>query len=690
MSIRKISIKNCKSIEHIELNMNKSINCFIGVNNVGKSNIMKIIYFFHKNLTGEYFDESMFSMSNPYNDEVEISIEYDFTELIEKVQGKTYTDVFLDDFFSNLFVHFGGSLNSSNELVDKVKKYVELYTENNKCTLTLKYNRNNKSIHWNVTDYDFRAFVSVRFPIFFLESRNIDLYNWGSIWSLIGEIAPFRKKVSIKGNIKGIFELDEENQGNYDIVIQEIIEEFEKSSIRIRQTNIYEKISQILQLQLGGKGFEYESHQLKLGSYGMNSYSFMSLYVKLILRLFNNKHLSSPMIMIDEPELHLHLKKIEQFTREIKEYERFPTTKWIFSTHSPAFVKNIIIEYESYDMFHVTNTEIFNKSHVSRVNGFKDKKHKLLSDNEANLFFSEVCLFVEGDTELEVFRNINLRVLHPKLHKVDIYSFDGKEDKLKLVNPNDRKTKIKYLVLIDMDKILNYSLKTKKYGSSGSSYLNVFKNKSLVNREKYHYTKKFNETYKIRSRITQTLKTFSFEIDNTGLCIKQSDQRRELVELIQQYYSQYNFMPLDTTIEGAIINKQNYQLFHKWFKEYEWDQTNFDNLYAELQTDDQKTTLLRLIFFGKTEWFNSEKETNNKNAQFVKLFGVVKEIRTELKKTKLDFGDKTSGWVTNFLNWFFDNVLDLKKTEHIFINRNLFKTNFPELSGVIEKLEEMI
>lgn len=94
-------------------------------------------------------------------------------------------------------------------------------------------------------------------------------------------------------------------------MIQEIIEEFEKSNIRIRQSNIYEKISQIIQLQLGGKGFEYESHQLKLGSYGMNSYSFMSLYVKLILRLFDNKHLSSPLIMIDEPELHLHLKKLK-------------------------------------------------------------------------------------------------------------------------------------------------------------------------------------------------------------------------------------------------------------------------------------------------------------------------------------------------------------------------------------------
>lgn len=118
-----------------------------------------------------------------------------------------------------------------------------------------------------------------------------------------------QKKISITRNIEGIFELDDEGQDNYDTVIQDIISEIEKSNIRIERSNIYEKISQIIQLQLGGKNFEYETHKLKIGSYGMNSYSFMSLYVKLILRLFNNKHLSSPLIMIDEPELHLHLKK---------------------------------------------------------------------------------------------------------------------------------------------------------------------------------------------------------------------------------------------------------------------------------------------------------------------------------------------------------------------------------------------
>jgi predicted ATP-dependent endonuclease of OLD family len=48
MSIVKVHIKNCKSIEDINLSFNKKMNCFIGTNNVGKTNIMKSIDFFIK------------------------------------------------------------------------------------------------------------------------------------------------------------------------------------------------------------------------------------------------------------------------------------------------------------------------------------------------------------------------------------------------------------------------------------------------------------------------------------------------------------------------------------------------------------------------------------------------------------------------------------------------------------------
>ncbi|WP_189655292.1 retron Eco8 family effector endonuclease [Bacillus sp. HNG] len=671
MSIVGVTIKNCKSIELLELNLKENINCFIGTNNVGKSNIMKALNFFYLNLTEEVYDESMFSKSNPYNDEVEIAIEYDFLELIKKMEVHT----------------FNGLINPTNEIFEKVDYYTKKYSVNNRVILSLKYNKN-RTINWNIKDYDFRAFMAVRFPIFFLESRNINLYNWDSIWEVIGSIAPFRQKLNISENISGIFEANDQEQDNYQEVIDIIVDILERNEIKIKKTNVYEKISQIIQLQLGGKGFNYDSHSLQLGSYGLNSYTFIKLYIQLILRLYEYKHLATPFIMVDEPELHLHVKKIEEFVREIKENKSYFTTKWVFATHSPAFTKNIILENESYDIFHITNNSLYNRTSVNKINGFKQHKYKFLSDNEANLFFSEACLFVEGDTELEVFRNENIRILFPALFKIDIYSFEGKNDKLQLVNPNDRKSKIKFLVLLDMDKLLSYVPKKKKYSITGNAYLNVLKDKKIISREHYHYKQKLNNTFRTRIEIQRRTNNDKFEVDSSGLCIKETSARLELIELMQQYYSEYNFFPLETTIEGAIININNHKLFYDWLQEHDWDDTNFKRIYGGLATENQKASFLRVIFYGKADWLNGEKDAN-KVRQFVSLFEDIKNIRNELKKSNLNLDGKTSGWVTAFLNWFFEKEIDLENKD-LYFNRSIFLSNFPELGKVIVQMEEMV
>lgn len=675
LSIVRVTIKNCKSIEFLELNLNEKINCFIGTNNVGKSNIMKALNFFYLNLREEVYDESMFSKSNPYNDEIEIAVEYDLVELVEKLNVHT----------------FNGWVPSTNEIFEKIDYYSKKYSVNNKVTLSFNYNRNG-TITWNIKDYDFRAFIAIRFPIFFLETRNINLYNWESIWGIIGSIAPFRQKLNINESIKGIFEPNDQEQGNYQEVIDIILDVFGNSEIKIQKSKIYEKISQIVQLQLGGKRFDYDSHSLQIGSYGMNSYTFMKVYLNLILRLYEYKHLATPLIMLDEPELHLHVKKIEEFVSEIKENKSYESTKWIFATHSPTFTKNIILENDNYNIFHITNNAFFNRTNVNKINGFKKRKYKLLSDNEANLFFSEACLFVEGDTELEVFKNKNIRTLFPKISKIDIYSFEGKNDKLQLVNPNDRKSKIKYMVLLDMDKLLSYTQKKKKYSITGSAYLNVLKDKNVVKRENYHYKQKFDNTFRTRNQIINRTTSTKFEIDSSGLCLKENQKRLELIDLMQQYCSEYNFLPLETTIEGSIININNYQLFYKWIEQYDWDKTIFRRIYESLTNDNQKTSFLRVIFYGKTDWLSGENEGKNDkaNKQFLKKYEDVKLIRMELKKSKLKLEGKTSGWVTSFVDWIFNKEINLEKSNELFLNRNLFLSMFPELGKVIVHLEEMV
>lgn len=50
MSIKAIKIKNLLSFDEIEILNFKDINCIVGVNNVGKSNLLKLIRFFYNKL----------------------------------------------------------------------------------------------------------------------------------------------------------------------------------------------------------------------------------------------------------------------------------------------------------------------------------------------------------------------------------------------------------------------------------------------------------------------------------------------------------------------------------------------------------------------------------------------------------------------------------------------------------------
>lgn len=619
----------------------------------------------------------MFNKNNPYNDELEISVEYDFTEINEKKETAQTRTI-----FSNL-------IEPTNELFERIDEYIKKYTIENRVVLSLKYNKNGTLV-WSNDDYEFRSFLAVRFPIFFLESRSIDLLKWDSLWELIGTIAPFRQRVDINERIQGIFVDEDPITNNYQGVLTSILKIFNTNGIRLQKSTVYQKISQIVKLQLGGSEFSYDSHPLSTGSNGMNSFTYMKIYVDLILILFEDKYFSSALIMIDEPELHLHLKKIEDFVKSIKENKGYETTKWIFSTHSPTFAKNIIIENHNYNIFHITNNQFYNSTTITKINGFKQKKYKLISDNEANMFFSEACLFVEGDTELELFKNNRLVEIFPSILRYDIYSFEGKNDKLQLVNPNDRKSKIKYLVLLDMDKILSYVTKKNKFSISGSSYVNALKNDDIQKQEQYMYKDKFKNSFKLRKEIKNIIKNSTFTIDSSGLCLEEENERIDLIEMIQRYFCQYNLFPLQTTIEGAIITKENHHLIYQWLNTFITKKDLLKKLYSGLNTDVQKTNLLKVLLFGKTDWLNTESDSEDQNVIFYKILEKIKVIRKSLKTSSAIIDGKTSGWISIFLEWVYINKINPTGKNDKYKMRHEFQTLFPELGKVLVYLEDLV
>ncbi|PGS54238.1 AAA family ATPase [Bacillus sp. AFS041924] len=81
MGISLIEIKNCKSLLNIKIDIN-SLTCLIGENGTGKSNILKALKYFFDNITSHNFNANLHDINNPFSLFMEISIYFDFSNLL--------------------------------------------------------------------------------------------------------------------------------------------------------------------------------------------------------------------------------------------------------------------------------------------------------------------------------------------------------------------------------------------------------------------------------------------------------------------------------------------------------------------------------------------------------------------------------------------------------------------------------
>ena len=111
-------------------------------------------------------------------------------------------------------------------------------------------------------------------------------------------------------------------------------------------------------------------------------------------------------VIIDEPELHLHPHWQKLLLKLFKRFSEELNTQFVISTHAPAF-----ISAESYDhIFRIYK----DKNKVSKITPFqiqKDIPIKILNQiingtNNEQMFFADLVLLVEGITDKLIFQNI--------------------------------------------------------------------------------------------------------------------------------------------------------------------------------------------------------------------------------------------------------------------------------------------
>ena len=589
MSIKSIKIKNLLSFDELIIDNFEDINCIVGKNNAGKSNLLKLIKFFYDKLDGKR--ELPPELYSKYSAFGTITIVYDMSRINHIV---TSPKVLKKNFFRGIHNLFFG----------RNKDYVKSFTIKDEHTgitnrvsyleLTLRIHVND-STEWSIKDPKILKILNYLYPFFHIEARHINLYDWNNLWYLISRLKSFN--VNDLDTDELITFLDKqisETNRSYKSNIEKIQKITKTSKYSYR-----EKVLNYIKVGLEGHTFQIENRDLEIQSDGTNSHKFIEIFLDLFISMSRTEYIE-PIVYVDEPEIGLHPKRNEELiyhlydtykdfkqTKDKQEIGKYktPYPKIIFATHSPNILKQVIKLFEeNQQILHFSKKKDENTL-VQKLHSKYDKKFlNIFSDNEARLFFSSFILFVEGETEVEIFSNRKLLNKFLKLKEIDVYK-SSSNTLSKEINPSRRRASIPYLFLFDIDKLYQFDNKGNKKKMSfknTNSHLYVLPKPSkdkkdkvinkIISYEKEKYKKGYNrkyasigESYLKLSEFNddEELATFRFNFFTHKV---EKEKLKILQKNLTTYLNTKQVKYVNTTMEEVLINQDSKELFYKWLK----------------------------------------------------------------------------------------------------------------------------
>jgi len=696
MSIKSITVKNLLSYNELYINEIRGLTCIIGKNNSGKSNLLKLLRFFYQKIEGRKMLTP--SLNSNYSSFGSISIEYDLSRIKKIVTSSRSKKT---DFIKHIYNTF-----FNDPLQKEVLPLQSDEASPNYFKLTLIINKD-ESFNWSTKDDKKIKLIGYLFPYFEIEARHINLYDWDKLWLLVSRLKSFKvEKLKTEELVNFIDSRISENSLGYKDYISKIQEITKTTKYSYR-----EKVLNFVKIGIKGQTFNIEGQELDTQSDGTNSFEFINIFLNLLVSLTRREFIS-PLVFVDEPETGLHPKACEELM--LKLYDSFmsfsktaperqkgkystPYPKIIFSTHSPHITKiNLKMFKDMQQVLHFTkdnnNNTVFSymRSHFS-----DDKFINTFSDNESRLFFGTYILFVEGETEIEAFSNRMLTKHFKFIDKVDIYKTSSTVNLFNL-NPNINNTSIPFLYLFDMDKAFEFSFSNKKakinFKKNGDLY--SFR-KTQVEHELKKYQRGYSSEYK---QIARSLKEISslnsaeFDYNITTHFFTEPSQLEigKLTQAISTYSSKKNIVFLSTTFEGCLINEHSSNLFYKWLShEHNIDTNTIINRISRSKKVSETILIsfLRIIFNGKSEILTKfgQLESRDNNTKLYTHHSARRLLKLT-EKAFISFGDKTdktSGWVTNYLNFAIKEIEESLQDESF---EKKFSMSFPELYSIINRL----
>ena len=740
MSIKSIKIKNLLSFDELYIKDFQDINCIVGKNNAGKSNLLKLIRFFYNKLDGKR--ELPPTLNSKYSSFGTIEITFDTTRIKSIVTSQTNKEK------SKYFKHIYNTLFKDKEKNNIFEEFIEQNQQESFYTLILQINYDD-STKWLNTNQDILKVINYLYPFFAIEARHLDLYDWDKLWQIVSRLKSFDVNTIEQDVIVNFFNNQISIESNN---YKDYVEKIEK----ITKTDKYsyrEKVLNFVKAGLKGQTFLINEQSLEIQSDGTNAHKFIEIALELLITLSRREYIS-PTIYIDEPELGLHPKRNEELiyklydvyqsfkkTKEKQEKgkQKTPYPKIIFATHSPNIVKEVIKLFDENQQILHFSKKSNEPTKAQKMNStYQDKRFlNIFSDNEARLFFSNFILFVEGETELEIFSNKKLLDKFPKLKQIDVYK-SSSNVLGSYINPSYSNTSIPYLFLFDADKIYSFkrdntnqkSRRLKLENKNSNLYIlpdgkrdNEIKFQKIIDKYSKGFIGKRSSQQRYKDKLKtlksiQDIKNKNFTFNKASFTINETDEFKKTIKILQEYLIDYKVKFLHTTIEEILISNFSKDLFFSWLEtNYNINinkciyKTKISETYRYIYkkrvglgyliinkhqvpmkllskqkriyiTPDILIEYLRLLFDGKMELLISYKnilDKNNKNFQSKRILNLLEE--------KLTKQSKTSGWTTNFLNFAIDEI-EKSRGNNSF--RKEFKLYFEELYDIINSIENKL
>lgn len=679
MALIKVKIQNFKSIKSAVFAL-KNLNLMIGENGSGKTNILEAIEYFYDNLTSSNLRTDIFDLNNPFSNEVRITLYFDFKEFVKISKAQTDADI---NWFSDAASESDAET-ARQKYSGYYKKIIALATATHDKVLSVQLIQiKGKGIKWNYT-YEDRLIFKSLFPLFFIDTRNLDVERWDYAWNVLGELGKVsnseRKEIERKISVLLSSESKEMSKK-----IKDINDILSEAGVSIKPDTSKEFASTLIKLYLSGQAINQNGKQLNYYSTGTNTVKYLELLLKAIDAISKAK-MKEPIILLDEPEISLHPRLIDELSDSIISVNS--KMRVLLSTHSSRLTKNLIVNSEEIALYDVRLTGRYSTTYKMKLfPQYSPVSIARVTDNHVNSYFSRAILFVEGESELELFSTRIFRELFPKTRYLDTFQAMSDAPILNIMHPQKTNSSIPYICLIDMDKAIAFDTKTKKYILKGEYFKNISKeplqyyNKHQVKQYIHHQRLRINAMVD-KLHIHYFLPFWSTNDPN----------HFALQEAIHDYLLNYNIFTLSTTIEGALINENTFNFALNFLKKrtsptvYE----AFANYLNGIHKTD-RLNALRIVFNGKSDLLQTPSRIRQKAPE---------NIRELLDKTSV--GKKTNGWFTQYIEEFFAYVMGddefsiskfrryLKVTEQYEFAKNAFQKNFSELFELFNRICDMI